>query len=504
MKLTLSEKPKILLLMQKIEESSQTEIKVLLPRDPEFWNVGSLQVLEELAKEMGKDLIFVAQNEKSKVLLSAFHGENPRGESQESGGGFFSRVDSYIPSFSGLGRGLGVWKLLAGILVVFVVLFGAGIFSVLYFSKATINIRLNTNSLVKNKEVTLSPSADEADVENLVISGIPIKVTETGNYEGEATGKKEVGSKAEGKITIYNYDTANDKEFSKGDILFSSEDKDQEFGLSEDVEVAAATSTVDPDTDEKRIEPDKVSVVVNAEEIGSDYNIKRDIVLCFKDLDDDLCDKNEDNAVFAVAAEDFSGGDSKEVSVVTAEDQNKVLEDGLRDLASRCEQSLSGKLVGDQKLTGKAVETSVLGKEFTPAVGEEADATQLRLEVECQSLAYSEDALYRILSEKLKDLVPEGFEQRREEANIEILTAEKDEEGVKIQARISAELTPQVDTEKIREELAGRSFSELDSYFSTKPDINSYSLSFWPPVIPNLLGRFPVRKECITVRIEDM
>lgn len=503
MKLTLPEKPKIFLLVQEIEAVSESDIKALLPKDPRFWNVISLQVLRDKAEEVGKDLTFVAQNERGKNLLVAFHGKDLRGEKIGTSGSFFSRIVPRFSIFSGTG-GIGLWKGLAGVVGGLVVLLGAGIFAFLYFSEATVNLRLNTTTLVKNKEVTLSPSVSEADVGALVIPGIPIKVTESGTFEGETSGTKEVGSNAEGDVTVYNYDTANEKEFSKGDVLVVSGEEDMQFTLSESVEIDPATSTIDPEDDIKKIEPEKNSVVVTAVDIGSQYNIEEDTTLCFEKLDDDLCDANEDNAVVAVTAEDFSGGDSKEVLVVTAEDQNKVLEDGIKELASRCEQSLSGKLVGDQKLTGKAVETAVLEKEFTPAVGEEADVVQLRLQTECQSLAYSEDALYRVLSEKVKDLVPEGFQQRREEADIEILTAEKADDEIKIQARISAELTPQVDTAQIQEDLAGRAFSELDAYFSTKDDINSYSLSFWPPVIPNFLGRFPLKKERITVRVEDM
>ncbi len=503
MKLTLPEKPKLFSLVQKMETSSEDEVKALLPKNPQFWNVVSLQVLKDKAKDLGRELTFVAQNEKGKILLAAFHGKDLRGEQIGASKSFFSRIIPRFPIFSGAGD-IGLWKVLAGVVGGFVVLLGVGIFALLYFSKATVTVRLNTTTLVKNKEVTLSPSASEADAEELVVPGIPIKVTESGTFEGETSGSKEVGSKAEGEVTVYNYDTANEKEFSKEDVLVVSDEEEMQFALSEGVEIDPATATVDPEDDSKNIEPAKNSVMVSAVEIGSPYNIEEDTTLCFEELDDDLCDVNEDNAVFAVAAENFSGGDSKEVSVVTAEDQNKVLEDGIKELASRCEQSLSGKLVGDQKLTGKAVETAVLEKEFTPAVGEETDTVQLRLQAECQSLAYSEDALYRVLSEKLKDLVPDGFQQRREEADIEILTAEKADDGIKIQARISAELIPQVDTAQIQEDLTGRAFSELDAYFSTKDDINSYSLSFWPPMIPNLLGRFPLKKERITVQLEEL
>lgn len=503
MKLTLPEKPDLVLLFGQIEDATADELKALLPRETNFWNVVVLKILQKQAEKVGKKITFVAQNEKGKTLLAALHGEDLRKGVGIATGGPLAGILSRLPRISLLGGGVAFWKIAAVGAVLLILLAGGGIFAALYFSKATVTLRLNTSSLVKNKEVVLSRSATEPDAENLSIPGIPIKVTESGTFEGDASGTKEVGSKAGGEVTIYNYDTTNEKEFSEGDVLVSSEG-DLQFLLSEDISVDAATSTIDPDTLSKSIEPATNSVVVNAVQIGSSYNIEEGQTLCFEDLDDDLCDKNEDDAVFAETTEKFSGGESKEVSVVTAEDQDKVLEAGTKELSSRCEQSLSGKLVGDQKLAGKAVESAVLNKEYVPAVGEEADKVQLKLEVECQSLAYSEDALYQVLSEKLQDLVPEGFQQRREEADIQILTAEKSDEGIKIQARISAELTPQVDTEEIQSELTGRAFSDLETYFSTKKDVNSYEIDFWPPIIPNILGRFPLKKDRITVQVEEI
>ena len=361
-------------------------------------------------------------------------------------------------------------------------------------SRATVSLVLNITPLVKTAEAVLDPSCSEVDLEKMILPAISITVEEAGSFEGPATGEKEVGEKARGDVLVYNYDTEKGKKLPKASPIITSEGL--KFLLDEEISLDEASENADPDNPALRVtKPDEVEVKVTAEKIGPDGNIKKDIVLNFVDLDEDYWDD-----VFAKAKEDFSGGESKKVTVATNTDQEKLLSESLEMLSARCVTGLSGKLVGDQTLEKKATEATTLEKNFSPALGEETEKVKLDLKVRCEGLAYSEVELRELLSGTLHSLVPEGFELSPEDPEVTVLAAEKRKEGkgLILQTKVKGEVISDVDEEKIREALVGRTFSDAQAYFSTLPNINSYRVRFWPP-IPRILGRFPFREDKIQI-----
>ncbi|MEA2020459.1 MAG: hypothetical protein U9M98_01945 [Patescibacteria group bacterium] len=488
--ITLSEKPNIVSVLEQVKEASASEVKLLLPKDTSYWNVLALKTLSRQAKAYGKELKFVAQNEQGKSLLAAFRGELPSARGVKAASP--SILDQVLIFFQ-----VARWKVLAifGGLVLFVV---AVVFVTLfYLSEAIVTVNFNTSPLVKTAAVSLDPQVSAPEIEGMVIPAISVDVQESGVYEVETTGEKEVGTKAEGTITAYNYDTSNSKSFSEDDELIT-EEEGLRFLLNESIEVEEASASAEGA--DRLISPGTTEVKVTAEKIGSSYNIAKGTNLYFESLDDDFWDD-----VYARAAEDFSGGESRTVSVATVQDQEQLLAEGLEQIKSKCSESLSGKLLEDQKLTGKAVVATPLEQSYTPAIGEEADNLSLSLKVRCSTLAYSGGDLNDVWQGRLAGLVPEGFELRDDDLEVSILTVERPPEaqGLVLQTEVETKLAPKVDEEKIREDLVGRSFSDLDAYFSTLPDINSYELQLKPPIIPGILGRFPLNKDRIHVIFGD-
>ncbi len=487
--LTLSKRPNIVSVLEEIKAAPVSEVKILLPKDPRYWNVIALRTLSEQARAYGKDLDFVAQNERGKNLLAVFRGETISAESGKPGVSFIDRFKAWMQ--------IARWKII-GIAAGAIVLLGGALFAALfYLSEATIIVHFNTSPLVKTATITLDPQISELDSEQMVIPAIPVDVQESGTYEIETTGSKEVGTKAEGEITAYNYDVDSSKSFSDGSILIT-EDTGLKFLLDGAIEIEEASSSAEGS--DRIISPGTVSAGVTAEKIGSDYNIEQRTDLYFEDLDDDFWDN-----IYARAEEDFSGGESDVVSVVTAQDQEDLLSQSLEEIKSQCSQSLSGKLVGDQKLTGKAVLATPVEQNYTPGEGEEADNLELVLRVRCSTLAYSEEDLNKIWSAKLEDLVPEGFELREDDPKVNVLTVEKPKEGegILIHTEVESVLAPKVEEERFKEDLVGRSFSDLEAYFSTIPDVNSYELRLWPPLIPGILGRLPFNRDRLHIEFGD-
>jgi len=355
MNITLSEIPDLVSINKKMRSTDSESIRFLLPQKIDYWTVVDLRIISTWANELGKEVFFVAQGKEPKRLLALFKGE---AEPQHS------EAKRKVPFGFNFGNifELSLWKALVGFLGLVLILAVVGVLTLFYFWRATVIVRMNSSSLVKNREVLLDPTVESINKDELKIPAIPVSVENADTFEKAASGSTEVGNKATGDVVTYNYDTKDAREFSSGSPLISS--NDLRFFLNADVELSEASSSADPDDPTKRvIEPSTVEVKVTAESIGSQYNIDEDTKLYFEELDEDLWEE-----VYTVTNEDLSGGESRTVSVATKEDQDTLLSSSLKKFKSECEESLSGKLVGDQKLSGKGIAISVLEKIGIPAI----------------------------------------------------------------------------------------------------------------------------------------
>src|SRR5690606_33437967 len=142
---------------------------------------------------------------------------------------------------------------------------------------------------------------------------------------------------------------------------------------------------------------------------GSESNLGKDTALTIANFSTDTYS--------AVAKDAFSGGSSREVRVVSAEDRTTVL------------QQLRAKLIDDagKKLTEKSGDGTyyiptavarVLEEEYDGAVGAEADSVGLTLRLSVSGVVYRSEDLRPILEEALKEDIPEGYQLVDEEPQL--------------------------------------------------------------------------------------
>lgn len=483
-KYSLPSEPDLVFVLDKVKDSSEGKITFLLPPKPEFWGVLSLRTLLRQVESWGREAEILAQDKEGELLLATLAGG-----------------DSEPATPTGEGERVGLWrrfrswgwhgKLFLGLGAVLIVGVAA---AVLFLPKATVTLVVNSSPIAKTLEAIIDPALTVPDLETRTLPGVPVSVMETGSFEGGATGEKEVGTKAEGVVTVYNYDTAAGKSFPKDAVLETA--AGLQFLLEAAVSLAEASSSADPENPAKRIvTPDEADVSVRAREIGAGYNIESGARLDFSALEERF---RED--IFARSKGGFSGGESDRVAVVQKADQEKLLEEALEQLSATCIEGLSGKLVGDQKLETKSIQATVVEKSFSPALGEEAEVSKINLNVECSGLAYSEGQLQELFLGVLEELVPEDYKLSQEGWGVSVLTAEKrvGGEGSVLQVKLEGEVIPEVDVGRIKEAIVGRALADIEAYLTTLPQINSYRVSFWPPR-PSIFGRLPFREDRIEI-----
>lgn len=306
-----------------------------------------------------------------------------------------------------------------------------------YLPKAEVNIWVQVQPLEKELEIiiTQSPEVDQEISEKIM--GKMMEVEEKASEKTETTGKKMVGDPAKGKVIIYNK-TENEKKFPSGTIFTGPEGL--KFSLDEEVTVAstAAFST----------SFSSAMGEVTAAKIGSEGNLSAGANFSFKDY--------PTSSYFAKNEEDFSGGTSREISVVAKSDQEKLTESLSEKLAEKAKEDLQGKLGPEEKLLEGTLASTVKEKKFDKEVDEETSELNLDLTILFNAMVYSEKDLKEKLFQNMQEATPQGYELKPEEIKVEILGVEKKDEEVKLKIAAKASLLPKLDLEEIKKNIVGK------------------------------------------------
>ena len=127
---------------------------------------------------------------------------------------------------------------------------------------------------------------------------------------------------------------------------------------------------------------------------------------------------------------------------------------------------------------------------------------KLTLSLSTTVLAIDEEALYSLAEEVLKDSIPEGFVLRSEQINTEFEYQGEVGGRYELETKISANLLPEVDPDKVKEQIIGKYPALVRNYLIDDiPGFSHAEISFNKPKFPGKLGTLPRLKKNIEVEI---
>lgn len=401
---------------------------------------------------------------------------------------------SIFPALSRFSLNLGIlekfkdYKLF--ILVPFVLIL---IFLLIYWYfllKAEVVLFVLPKTLEKEEIVLVDSKVTIFSTKEKKIPGFVTEVTEKGTKTIKTTGKKIVGEKARGEVTIFNK-TNYPKKFSSGTIIFGP--NNLRFSLDEDVTVASQSSSVSSD-ESVVLTPGKAKVKVTALEIGSEANLPKNTEFKIADYStSDFKAKNEEEA--------FSGGVSREVSVVSSEDQDKLLSLLTNELLKRAKSEMKNKVKEGMSLIEESLESKIRDKKFNKKLGEEANEITLELSLDFKAILYNQSDLEELLLQVLTKTVPQGYDYRKEKINVEIKEVKKEKnKGLTLKVFCKVNLLPKIDIEKVKRDLAGKNFQVASSYLEEIPGVVGFTSKITPR-LPGFLYTFPVKKDNIKIEV---
>ncbi len=360
-----------------------------------------------------------------------------------------------------------------------------------YIPKAQIDIYLKPKNLEKEIKLTVDTQIKQVSIENNIIPGSFKEIEIQGSKAKQPTGKKLVGKPAKGKIVIYNK-TSLAKNFSADTILIGPDKL--AFKLDEDILIASKSAQISDDGEQ--VTYGKSVANVTAVSIGSEFNLAADAQLSFKEYPSSLYSATVDGGL--------TGGESQEITAVSKEDQEILLQELTEELRMKAKEEVGSKSSSEERVLEDSITVEILEKDFSHEEGEEAENLNLTLNVKFIFLTFKNNDLNQLILMQIADIVPPNFSFNDKNTDIIVGQVDIDENQAHLSTTIKAQLVPQVDKEALRQDIKGRYPEVIQEYFETLPNFSHADIKI-SPKLPTKLNTLPriIKNINIEIKIED-
>jgi hypothetical protein len=392
----------------------------------------------------------------------------------------FSRVKNFFQNIPSLFEGSKAKFIPVAIIVVFV-----GIVGMLYWflPHAVITILEIPKTIDVSDTITIDPTATVVDAQHKIVPGRKREKSISGEKTVAVNGKKNVGDPARGTVTIYNK-ALSTKTFKKGTVLDTGT---LQFTLDNDIDVASASESIGS------ITFGKGDVNVTAVAIGTSGNITSGQEFTFDTISSGVATARNDAA--------FSGGTSREVTVVSRADYDGLVKTLTDELVTKAKDEFSTSLEGNDKLIDGTIKTSVTEKVFGQEIDQEAKQLQGKLTLTVSGIAYSDSDIRALLTTMATDTVPTGYLIQDAKTTISVTNIQIKKDGkITVKAQMNAIALPTIQTATIQSSLAGKSIKDAEDYLRKLTGVAGAEVSFrFSPT----RGRLPINKNNISVSVSE-
>lgn len=365
----------------------------------------------------------------------------------------------------------------------------------LFISKrAVVMVMLKQEFVSKDIAVTLDSQISQSKPEELLLKATTTTKQLSGNDSIAASGIKLVGEKAKGTVTLFNK-TDSPKKFTSGTELKNGQLR---FVLDQDVEVASSSVSVSSSDSETKVFG-KADVSATASLIGANYNIAKEQEMQVGDF--------TISTYAAKSKDDFTGGSSREVRVVSQEDKTKVLKNVQQILLAQATEEFKESSKDGISIipTGK---TKVLKATYDAEIGEEVSSLTLDLELEVEAVAYSQEDMKALLKTVLASEIPAGYTLSDQDPSIltdssQKIATDSVKTRIDIALNVSSQAIPVLNTDTIKSEIAGKVLAQAQSMLNSTTGILESSITIYPWPVRLFQKTLPKNPQSITVEIQE-
>jgi len=365
---------------------------------------------------------------------------------------------------------------------VFVIFLAVGIFAWWWFyPKATVTIFVSPQKLEDSTLITIDKNAPGISVDDKVIPGEMVSETVEADKSKSTSGTKTVGDRAKGEVTIYR--AGSQITLDAGTEITSS--SGLEFTLDEDTSVASGSAST----------PGTTNVKVTASSIGEDYNISGNQSFSVSNYpSSELEAKNTDG---------FSGGSSREVSVVSEDDMDQLEKELTDQIVDDAMEKIESGLQSGVSLIKESAQTEVVKKSFDKKEGEEAGTVTLTMELTVSILAIKNEDLNSLSMEILKSKVVEGYALKADQIKYQFDYQGEDDGKYSLDTKFIVNLLPSVDTDEIKKSITGKYAQVASDYLVNIKGFKRAEIKI-DPKLPGKLNTLPRVVKNISIEIQAL
>ena len=351
----------------------------------------------------------------------------------------------------------------------------------LFFPKAEVKIFVEPRILEKDTQVTADPNLKEVNEQAKIIPGQIVETEVSSSAKDTASGKKQIGESAKGTVVLRNK-TDEAIKLVKGVVLTSS--SGAKFTL--EVGVTVASKSAEDGTF------GKATTNVLAQTLGPDGNLSSgtDLTVSGTNI----------SQLVAKAEGNFSGGTSKEVTVVSDADQKRLLASLASNLRRQAQQKLQEKLP-DKKVLEEGLSEEILKKSFSKNVNDVAQEFSLNLTAKYKGTAFDDKDLKTIVSQLVTTEVPQGFKLNLGETETQADVSKLEKDGKLIfLARFRAKLMPEIDIEAVKGQIKFKVPNEVITILKNMENVLGAEIKI-NPNLPIFLQRLPILEQNIKIEV---
>lgn len=344
------------------------------------------------------------------------------------------------------------------------------VWAIWFAPHATVVITAKTTTSTVDKSVTLKQDG-KVDAANNIIKSLRQEQKKDISVDFTPTGKKKVGEKASGTMHLVRTSVSSltltipaGTSFSSGDYTFVSTEPASLSGTS--IGPGGVIQSV-------------ATVKVQATQVGSEYN---------------LSSRSYSSNVsgFSAAGTAMSGGSSREVTVVSADDvaKAKVKLDAQKDTS--LQSAVKALFPSSSIVINESYQEARSNPTPSVAVDHEASGTvQLKTTVTASMQGIDRSDMKQFLEDTLKKEIGSKKNQKiYNDGSNEVKFAQYSERNNAVQVRLTAnaKIGPEIDEHKVKEQVKGRNYGDVQSSLESiegVQDVDTKFSPFWVRTVPN-------------------
>jgi len=387
-------------------------------------------------------------------------------------------------------------RLLLGVVVMMILgLVGAGLFVYYYLPQGTVILYVAEKDVQRSATIFVDTSLNEVNPNSMTIPGKIIAVEKETSSEFNATGKKTVGEKATGSIEVYNFKTTSDLQLRTGTVIYATSGSERlTYSLTSGVTIPPATISVG-NQGLPSIVAGVNKVNITASDIGDTYNLIANSQFLIEGFNID-----ESYARNPVA---LSGGSSREVTIVTKEDQQKAETEIKAKVEADLIKEVEAQINSSETYSRDNIVFSNNYITYNKNIDEETAKFTATIKAQARVTVIANSDVKALLQADVKANLPVGYEMSNAEQIVKIDKSEIANDKLQVSATVTALIIPVLDLNQIKSELTGKKIDAAENYLKSIEKVSGFDINIRPK-LPSAIAHLPGIANRLEVSVQTL